>query len=471
MAVTELPVTTVTADDVQTELNSLLQTQFTDWTDTQDSNNMIMMTEVMAAIAELEYAYVNRLARECFIQFALDPRNVYAHAQGLGYTPQFQTSAIVSAVIQSASVLTADTTIPAGTQFNSVLNAVYETIADVIIRAGQTQSTSVQLSQRQSWTDSFTGTGAGNQSIVLDQTPVMPNSIVVVINGVTWTYVVNFVDSDSTDTVYTWSEDGTGTATVSFGNGITGKNPTSNAVGQVSYQTGGGSATSIPANGLGTCISDVTDSGSGVLLSLSAYNALSAVPGADVETLAQIKAHAVDNLITPRVLITRLDVQNAVAALPGVLACTAVNWEIEPTLGRNSIQVFVMPVGGGVASPDLLNSIITYLTTVKQIVMGVTPTAFTAQYVTLNFVISMGTLSGFTLGAVQNQVIAALVAMFNPLVQTPNFTIGFGLEVFMSQVIAQLQQIAGVQNINITAPGDTVLALNQYPILGTVNFA
>lgn len=469
--VMQLPVTTVTADDVQTELNGLLQTQFTDWTDTQASNNMIMLTEILSAIAELEYAYINRLARECFIQFALDPRNVFAHAQGLGYTPQFQTSSTVSAVIQSASAVTADTTIPTGTQFTSTLNAVYETIAAVIIRAGQTSSTPVVLAQRQSWVDTYSGTGAGNQTVTLDQTPVMPNSIVVTVNGVVWSFVVNFVNSDSTDTVYSWSEDGTGVCTIAFGNGITGKAPPVNAVTTVAYQTGGGSAMSIPANGLGSCISDVTDGGSGVLLSLNAYNALAAAPGADVETVGEIKANAVSSLIAPRVLLTRLDVQNAVSALPGVQACSAVNWEIAPTMARNVIQIYIMPTGGGVASADLLASVITYLTVTKQIMMGVTPTAFTMNYVTLNFVIAMGVLSGYTLGAVQNQVIAALVNMFNPTIVTPNFTIGSGLEVFMSQVIAQLQQIAGVQNLNITAPGDTPISLNQFPLLGTITFA
>ena len=468
--VTQLPVTTVTADDVQTELNGLLQTQFPDWTDTQDSNNMIMLTEILAALTELEYAYINRLARECFIQFALDPRNVFAHAQGLGYNPQFQTSSTVSAIIQSASPMTADTTIPTGTQFNSVLNAVYETTAPVVIRAGQTSSTPVVLAQRQSWTDTYVGTGAGNQTITLDQTPVMPNSIVVTINGVIWTFVDNFVNNDSTDMVYSWAEDGTGVCAIAFGNGITGKAPPVNAATTVGYQTGGGSASAIPANGLSSCISNVTDAGSGVLLSLNAYNALAAAPGADVETVGEIKANAVASLIAPRVLLTRLDVQNAVSALPGVQECIAVNWEIQPNMARNAIFIYVMPVGGGVASNDLLTSVITYLTVAKQLMMGVTPSAFSSTYVTLNFTIAMGVLSGYTLGAVQNQVIAALVNMFNPTVITPNFSIGFGQEVFMSQIITQLQQIAGVQNLNITLPGDTPLLLSQYPLLGTITF-
>lgn len=469
--ITELPVTTVTANDLQQEFINKISTQFKDWTDTQASNNMIMLAETISAIAELEYAYVNRLARECFIQFALDPRNVYAHARGLGYVPQFQSASLVQAVIQSASALTADTVIPSGTQFTSILNSViYETTGAVVIRAGQTASSSVQLAQRQSWTDTFTGTSVGNQQVALNQSPVMPASIVVTINGTIWTYALNFVDSVSTDQVYTWFEDGTGVCTVVFGNGITGKNPPLNATIQIAYQTGGGSVNAVPANGLTTCVSQVTDSGSGALLSLSAYNALAAAPGADVETSDEIRAHAIANLIAPSVLLTRLDVQDAVSTLSGVQQCVVVNWETLAALPRNVVQIFVLPVGGGQPSAGLLASVLNYVTVTRQLVMGVIPYAYGPTFRVLNFVISLGVLAGFNQAAVENAVTETLVNMFNPAIVTPNFIPIFGMGVFMSQITTIFQGVSGVNNSTITSPGDTQLGQNEFPLLGTVTF-
>ena len=60
--ITELPVTAVTADEVQQELIAKIRGYFPDWTDNQASNNMIMLLETLSALSELEFAYVNRLA-------------------------------------------------------------------------------------------------------------------------------------------------------------------------------------------------------------------------------------------------------------------------------------------------------------------------------------------------------------------------------------------------------------------------
>jgi len=89
--ITSLPLTNVTADTIQQELIDRISVQFPDWTDQQASNNMIMLLEQISGVAELLYAYINRMAREAFIQYALDPNNVFAHAKGLGYLPKFQT--------------------------------------------------------------------------------------------------------------------------------------------------------------------------------------------------------------------------------------------------------------------------------------------------------------------------------------------------------------------------------------------
>lgn len=469
--ITNLPVTTVTADAIKQDLINMLMTMYPDWTDQQDSNSMIMLLEALSALAELNYGYINRLARECFIQYALDPNNVYAHARGLGYIPQYQTSSTVTAVIQSASAVTADTTIPAGTQFSSILGAVYETVAAVLIRRGQSNSTPVILAQQQSWTDIFDGTNGPNQQYVLNQTPVMPSSLDVKVDGGTWSYVKNFVDNDATDPVYTWYIDGAGNCSIVFGNGVSGKKPALDAVISITYKTGGGSALAVPANGLSNSLSNVTDAGNNVLLSLTAYNAMAAVPGADAETVAQVKAHAIANLIAPAVLLTRADVEAAVTQLPGVQAAKVVNWENEPLLSRNYIQIFVMPVGGGTPSQNLLDSVTILLTQTKQLVMGVTPIALAPQYVTLDFNINLGVKQGYTKGAVENDIIAALVDMFDPTQTTDGFLIGFGQEVYMSQITSILQRVSGVNNVNITTPGDTPLLLNQFPLLGTITFA
>lgn len=469
--VTELALTSTTAVAIQQELTDRIKVFFPDWTDNQDSNNMIMLLEQIAGVFELEYAYINRLARECFIQYALDPANVFAHARGLGYTPQYQTPAMVTAVIQSASPVTADTVVPKGTQFTCNLSGViYETSEDTTIPSGQTSSPDVTLKQQQSWIDSYTGTGAPNQNLVLNQIPVMPVTIGMTVDGVVWNYVSNFVDSTSTDFVFTNVVDSNGVCTIVWGNGVTGKKPVLNAAVSITYSTGGGSANTIGPNQLTTCISDVRDGGNNVLLSLNAFNEFAAVPGSDVETAPQVVTHALANLKAPRVLLTRQDIQDFVSTLSGVQLCTVVNWEVNPQLPHYMVQIFLIPVGGGQPTSDLEAAVLNAVTVTKPAVMGVKVFVFGPTYRTLNFNIQLGILSGFTSTTVQNTIRQTMIALFNPAVITPGFTIGFGLPVFMSQIIAILQQLPGVQNIAILAPGDTVIGLNEYPVLGTVSF-
>ena len=328
------------------------------------------------------------------------------------------------------------------------------------------------LEQRQSWTDEFVGTNTDNQSYALNQSPVIPSTIVVTVNGVEWSYVRNFVDSLSTDNVFRWTVDNNGIATIRFGNGKTGKKPPLNAVISIAYRTGGGSAGAIAADGLTYVISEVRDAGSDAILSLTGYNALAAVPGSDAETLSQIKAHAVANLIAPTVLLTRLDVESAASNIPGVQIASAVNWENMDGVPKNLIYIYIMPVGGGAPSDALLDTVTFYLTSTKQIVMGINAFVLPINYVTVNFQFHLVASKGYTTSAVQNAVIAMLVKMFDPTQKVTGFTVAPGMLVALSQISAILQtQIPGVASVSIETPADDIqLNPTQFPVLGTVTF-
>jgi hypothetical protein len=119
--------------------------------------------------------------------------------------------------------------------------------------------------------------------------------------------VDNFVDSVASDLVYTWSMDLTGNYTIQFGDGVSGSMvPNGSDVQMVTYNTGGGSANAVGPDGLTTGLSNVVDTGTGTLVSLTAYNAVAAVPGGNAETTAQIKARAPISVQAPRCLLTRI---------------------------------------------------------------------------------------------------------------------------------------------------------------------
>jgi hypothetical protein len=469
-----LPLTSVSAADVQQQLINLLKSTFPDWTDTQASNNMIMLLETMSAITEMDYAYINRMAREAFLPFALDYRNVLAHARALGYRPSYQSPSTVTAVISSASIAVEDITILAGTQFATKISGIiYQTVNDTIILRGDTQTSPVEMWQWVSYTDHYTGTGLPNQQVTLNQTPVIPSSVVMKVDGTSWNPVDNFVDSVASDLVYTWSMDLTGNYTIQFGDGVSGSMVPNGSDVQIQYNTGGGSAGAIGPDGLTTCLSNIVDTGTGTLVSLTAYNVVGAVPGGDAETTAQIKARAPVSVQAPRCLLTRSDIQNAVNALPGVFASVAATWQEIPTLPRYMIEVFVAPVGLGTPSTDLVGAINTLLTVTKPLVMGLTPVITGPTYVTHNYNLQVFAKTGYNQNSVQNSVAALLRALYSNTDPTlyAGFVVGFGVPVFMSAIISLIQQLPGVRNVIILSPGDSQLTIDQFPVLGTISFS
>lgn len=472
MSTPSLPLTTVTVDSLKQELIDRISASFPDWSDQRDSNNMIMLLEALGALAEMNYAYINRMGREAFLLFSLDPRNVIAHAKGLGYTPRFQAPSSVSAIIVSATPLSDTTVIPVGTKFGATIPGItYETVDSVSIQAGQLASPPVILKQQESWADDFLGTGLTSQQVQLNNTPVMPTSIQVIIDGVEWTYVDTFVDADATSLVFTWLMTTSGNATVVFGNGISGKKPVANAAGRVFYKTGGGKSGAIGPNQLGTTLSVIVDVGNGAILSLTAVNTVASVPGSDAETIDQIRTHAIANLRAPRVLMTLSDIEDAVSAVAGVLGVKAVNWELTPALPHYIVQVYLVPNGLGQPNAQLLADVTTLLTVTKPLVMGHQLSIFGATYRNLDFQISVAVKSGFVLATVQNAVRQQLLNLFDPTISNVwGFIPQFGMGVFMSQIIAVLQQVDGVRNLAVLVPGDTQLAMNEYPLLGNINF-
>jgi predicted phage baseplate assembly protein len=472
MAISELPLTNVTADTIKQELVDRIKVFFPDWTDQQDSNNMIMLLEQMSALAEMEYTYINKMAREAFIQYALDPRNVAAHARGLGYTPRYQSPSVVQAHIVSSTPLVAATVIPAGTKFGTVIAGVmYETTEDVTMQAGTTVSDLVTLKQQESWYDDFSGTGDPTQQVNLNHTGVMPDTIQVVVNGVSWDYVDNFIDSNSNSTVFTYLVNTDGTTTVIFGNGVTGKKVPASAAGRVYYKTGGGKSGAIGPKQLSSAVSEVRDTGNGALLSLTAVNDVAATHGADVENIDQIRKHAVANLRAPRVLLTTQDIEDAVSSLAGVQVCKAVNWELVPSLPHYLVEVFVVPVGGGQPTQSLIDQVMSFITVTKPLVMGHKPLVIGPTYKTMDFKIQVFAKNGYSQVSVNNAVKQFLLNLFDPSTEPVwGFSPEFGMGVYSSQISAMLQQVEGVRNLAILSPGDTELAMNEFPVVGNVTF-
>ena len=470
-----LPLLATDYNSIRQELINRVKVHFPDWTDTQDSNNMLVLIEMFAGTLEQTIVYVNRQARECFLHLAQDPNNVEAHARGLGYVPQFQTPSTVQAMIRASKNLDGSSVIPAGTKFATAMdNVFYETTTSFTFPAGSASYGPVTLAQQETWPINGQGTGSANQRLSLTKTPVMPTSVDLYVNGVQWTRVDHFVDSDSQSTHFKVTVDLNGYATVLFGDGVNGQVPTQGAAFGGTYKTGGGKAGAIAPNQLGRCVSEILDSFTGLPISLSAANDTPAVPGADKETVDQIRVRAVANLKAPRALLTLEDIVTHVSQLPGIEAVKVVNWLSQPSLPHHIVQIFVAPIGaalnGTVPSPTLIASVETLVTETKPLVMGNVPQIVAPTYHTIDYSLQVGVKQGYEAVDVSSRVTARLRELFDPsVVNIWGFKPAFGQHIYESQLIMILQQVEGVRNVDILSPGDVLLQSSEYPRLGTIN--
>ena len=472
-----LPLTSVTAADIQQDLISIISNFYPDWSDKSSSNSMFALLESTGALGELMYAYINKMARECFIQWALDPRSITAHAKGCGYTPQCATPSAVSANLSIPVAVTNDTVVPAGSTFATSLPGItYELVADATFLQNTTAAGPVNLLQQKSQTQEFTVTGAPGQTITLNQVGVMPPTISVLIDGTPWDYVESFVDSTSSSLVYSTIVSLVDySVSIVFGDGVTGSIPRLSGAGQINFKTGGGSLGAIAPHSLLQCLTEVRDAGNNAVLFISADNPTSADPGGNPESMDQIRQHAIAYLRAPRVLLDLPDIQEAVSAIPGVLSSSVVNWEVDPSLPHYLLKIYILPetstTGTITPSDTLKEAVINYLTTTRPVVMGTVPQIGDVAYHEPNFSFQLFIKPGFTAATVKAAIVSLLNSLFDPT-QTNiwGFVPTFGMTLYTSPLIAILQSVPGVRNIVMSYNEDINLNANEFPHVASIDF-
>ena len=193
-----------------------------EYTDIRQSDAGIVLLELLAQGLDVISYYQDVIANEAFLVTAEQRSNALKWCQMLNYIPKASTPSEFTQVFVLSSVQDTDTLIPAGTkvktQGSSTEPEIYfETTSDLIIPAGKLGNEmrddkylySVKVVQGVSVSGELLGssTGSKDQSFKLSYTPVILDSISVIINEGSgfekWQKVDNFVDSTSTSKDFT----------------------------------------------------------------------------------------------------------------------------------------------------------------------------------------------------------------------------------------------------------------------------
>nr|DAI99396.1 MAG TPA: baseplate wedge protein [Caudoviricetes sp.] len=302
-----------------------LQQKIPEYTDTSESDFGIVLIELLAHGLDILSYYNDRVAREMFLDTAMERDSVVSIATNiLGYEVKENTP---SQFYQVFKIIPTDslTLIPKGTQVKTATDAEeveesipFETIEDLYIPPecqGDEKDEEgnylyqVLVEQGESHYNVILGTSTGeaNQEFYVPSTGVIRDSIEVYVigeNGTVekWERVPNFISSKTDDKHFTVKMLEDDVAVIKFGNGNSGKIPYPVEEGiTVNYKVGGGSKGNVSPY----TIIEFEDTEAGYLETFNPYHAY--VSGVDKESLEELVINAPASLKTMWGAITTED--------------------------------------------------------------------------------------------------------------------------------------------------------------------
>lgn len=301
-----------------------LQEKMPEYTDTSSTDAGIVILESLANGLDILSLYLDITANDVLLPTTQDRSIAIMLANCLGYTPYNQTASEYMQVFVLSSIRNENTVIPKGTIVKTKESAdlatlYYETMEDLIIPKGALGNEkdnkgnylySVKIQHGTSVHQDIVGTSSGAplQSFKLQYTGVLVDSIELYINEgrgqELWRRVDNFIDSDETSTVYIVSVDEYDVCTITFGNGLKGKIPTSYPNGiKANYRIGGGEVGNVNEN-------IITELDTNIMYVESTFNLPAIVFGHNKESLESIKEKAPASFRTRDRLISLQDYED-----------------------------------------------------------------------------------------------------------------------------------------------------------------
>lgn len=173
-----------------------------------------------------------------------------------------------------------------------VLDSAYQGSA-ALTTAAEVVDERVLILQGQTVTDQTTAPAqdTSNFFLTLSRTPVIDGSVVVTVNGVTWTEVQSAIDLGPSSTSFITKETTLGVTVIQFGDGQLGQAVPANSVIVATYRVGGGPAGNVPTGSINTSvIGFVSNTQNPVTVSITNQTS-SGQGGQSEETLEEARTH------------------------------------------------------------------------------------------------------------------------------------------------------------------------------------
>jgi len=316
-------------------------------TDHSESNILIIILSMFAGVAEMLNYYIDNMAREAFIGTARRFSSMVKLVRLLDYRVQAASASSADVVFTFNAPTTGVGLIPIDTLVQTANNVQFLTYQNTSVPNG-TSAISIGVRQVTKVIGSNIGTtnGLGNQAFPLGLNYVH-GSLMIKIALIPWTLVNSLGLSTPTDKHFIVEIDVDGIAYVVFGDGVNGAIPpvaqsviadletTLAELGNVNPNTITTLATVPPLPGVS---------------SITITNPNASTGGAGYETVERIRISAPLSIRTLDRAVTFQDYVDIAKLAPGV-GKAAVLFDCGKT-----VQVYIVPIGGGIAQSPLLVS-------------------------------------------------------------------------------------------------------------------
>lgn len=380
-----------------------LQYRVPEMTDHTESNTFVKAMSIWSAISEMLGYYIDNAAREAILDSCRLYSSGISHARRSDYRVKGKLAGVCTVQFTLNAVQTSVVNIPAGTLVKVNRTGVTcSTLNNVSIPIGQL-SVTVEAQQFTPITglNLAATSGAANNEIIVG-TDVQDRSVTVSINNETWASVLTLGFSLPTDKHFIETVDKDYNQVIIFGDGVNGAIPAGGQIPIVGYNSTLGVLGTADVGDIDTIVSVlVIPAGA----SITVTNTTILVGGSDVETLDQIKSRVPKSNRTLDRAVTTQDYIDVAELAPGVEKAGLVF-----DCGK-TINIYIVGIGGGLASPALIASTDLWFKSRKMATTFVN--VLPAGEIRLKLAIRINALPQFRNADVYNTVMANLVAFGN----------------------------------------------------------
>lgn len=335
-------------DQIKASLLARVKVSNPELTDHSSSNPFIILIEMFAGIAEMLGYYLDNVGQETYLATAQRRSSIIRHTRALDYRVLARNPERVDLEIIWSFAVPSTFTLAAGLTIQSEDGVPYILLEDQQVLIGSTSSlipiTQVVTVDQSSYavTD-----GSQNQKVSLGSTYV-DSTAQVFISSIEYTEQKTFAHSSATDKHFIVEVEEDGNAYLVFGDGLRGYIPPTSINIHALFKTSSGPDGKVGAGKFDDSTLVLNSVLPGILDVQSANSLLGSSGGTYYEEAERIRKNAIAGIRTLDRMVTRKDHQDIIEAVPGIAKAG-----IDFDCGK-SIDIYVVPDGGGIASGGLL---------------------------------------------------------------------------------------------------------------------